>query len=263
MSQEFETINIEFNEKTGIGQLTLNRPEALNALNTQLREDIVAGLRTLNKRNNEGIEMRVVVLEGAEDDFCAGADINELESESDTIDVDRTHYQFISDYPVPIIAKIRGYCLGGGLETALSCDFRFANQGARFGLPEVDLGILPGAGGIQYVSRLANPSIAKELAMTANHIPAERAARENIINSVYKDSELDSAVQEFAESLADKPPLAIQAIKKSADMATQTGLREGCEYDRNLLDPLLNSEDHSEAVKAFADENYDPKFDGK
>jgi len=126
------------------------------------------------------------------------------------------------DFPAPVIAKITGYCLGGGLETAMSCDFRFAAEDAKLGLPEVDLGIIPGAGGVQFISELANPAAAKEI-MTGDHISAARAEELGIVNRVPDD--IDAETQEFAEKIASKPPLAIQAIKESASVATHGASR--------------------------------------
>ncbi|MFO7925905.1 MAG: enoyl-CoA hydratase/isomerase family protein [Halobacteriota archaeon] len=263
MPTDFETTTIAFDEETGVGYLTLNRPDALNALSSQLREDIVAGLRELNEYNDDGVVMRTVVVEGAGGNFCAGADITEFEEGPPTTEVDRSHYRFIREYPLPVIAKIRGYCLGGGLETAMSCDFRIADTDARFGLPEVDLGIIPGAGGVQFISRLANPSVAKEIAMTGEHLPAERGAELGIFNDVHAPDELDAAVDEFAETIASKPPLSVRTIKKSATMATQTGLREGIEYDADVFETLLWTDDHKEGVRAFAEDDYEPEFQGK
>lgn len=262
MRETFETTVVEFDTETGVGHLTLNRPNSLNALNSQLREDIVEGLRLLEAENDaDGIALRAVVVEGTEGNFCAGADINEF-SESDAgASSEHTHYEFIRDFPAPIVAKIRGYCLGAGLETAMACDFRFAGEDARLGLPEVDLGIIPGAGGVQYISRLASPAAAKEIAMTGDHISAERALDLGIVNRVPDD--LDEATREFAKEIASKPPLAIQAIKDSGNVATQTGLREGVQYDRKQFESLLDTEDHEKGAKAFAEDDYEPEFKGR
>lgn len=264
MREEFDTTVVEFDAETGIGRLTLNRPDSLNALSQQLRADIVAGLRRLEAENDDadGIALRAVIVEGAEGNFCAGADINEFSDASPGASSERAHYDFIREFPVPVVAKVRGYCLGGGLETAMSCDFRFAHEEARFGLPEVDLGIIPGAGGVQFISRLANPAAAKEIAMTGDHIGAERARDLGIVNRVHGD-DFDDAVDEFAETIASKPPLAIQAIKDSANMATQTGLEEGRRYDRKLFEPLLDTEDHAEGARSFAEDDYEPSFKGR
>lgn len=263
MDETFEAIEIEFDDSTGVGRLTLDRPDSLNALNRQLRADIIDGLRALGDLNGDGIDLRVVVIEGAAGNFCAGADITEFEDDAPTAEIDRTHYQFIREYPVPVIAKIRGYCLGGGLETALSCDFRIASEDATVGLPEVDLGIIPGAGGVQYISRLADPSTAMEIAMSGDHISADRAAEAGIVNRVYPDEKLDDAVAEFATTIASKPPLSIQAIKQSASMATEVGLEAGLEYDRKLVEPLFGTEDHEAGVRAFGEDDYEPEFQGR
>ncbi|UHQ95195.1 enoyl-CoA hydratase/isomerase family protein [Haloterrigena alkaliphila] len=263
MQETFDTTRVEFDEETGIGRLTLNRPDSLNALSGQLQTDIIDGLRLLEAENDDrnGIALRAVIVEGAEGNFCAGADITEFSETEPGASSDPEHYEFIMDFPVPVIAKIRGYCLGGGLETAMACDFRFAAEDARFGLPEVDLGIIPGAGGVQFISRLANPAAAKEIAMTGEHIGADRARNLGIVNRVPDD--LDEATQRFAETIASKPPLAIQAIKESANVATQTGLREGRQYDRRLFEPLLDTEDHEEGARAFAEDDYEPEFSGR
>ena len=264
MPETLETVDIKFDEKTGVGHLTMNRPNALNALSSQLRTDIIAGLQQLEAENDDadGIALRAVIIEGAEGNFCAGADITEFSDDSAGARSERGHYQFISEFPVPIIAKIQGYCLGGGLETAMSCDFRFAHEDARFGLPEVDLGIIPGAGGVQFISRLNNPSVAMEIAMTGEHITATRAADLGIANRVYGD-ELDDETQAFAEKIASKPPLAVQAIKDSATVATEVGLREGRKYDRRLIEPLFGTEDFEKGARAFAEDDYEPEFKGR
>ncbi|MGQ3412522.1 enoyl-CoA hydratase/isomerase family protein [Natrinema sp. LN54] len=265
MDDTLDAATVEFDDERGVGTLTMNRPDALNALNGQLRDDIIAGLELLEERNEDadGVALRAVVLEGAgEKAFCAGADVGGFSDESAGDSLARSHYDVIRDFPAPVIAKIDGYCLGGGLETALACDFRLASEGSTFGFPEVTLGILPGAGGIQYVEKLAGPAVAKELAMTGEHISAERAADEGIVNHVYADDEFEDEVEAFVTDLAGQAPLAIQAIKKSATMAVQTGLEEGLEYDRQLFEGLLETEDHAEGAAAFS-EDREPEFDGK
>ncbi|WP_121744365.1 enoyl-CoA hydratase/isomerase family protein [Natronorubrum halophilum] len=265
MDEDFDTVMVEFDDETGVGTVTMNRPDALNALNGQLRDDIVAGLRRLEAENEaaEGVALRAVVLEGAgEKAFCAGADVGGFSSDSAGASSEPSHYEFIREFPVPVIAKIDGYCLGGGLETALACDFRLASEGSAVGFPEVNLGIFPGAGGVQYVTKLAGPAVAKELAMTGDHISAERAADEGIINHVYADDEFEDAVDEFVTDLAGQAPLAIQAIKQSAAMAVQTGLNEGVAYDGQLFAELLQTDDHAEGAAAFG-EDRDPEFQGK
>lgn len=264
MQTELETAIVEFDADTGVGRLTLNRPDSLNALNSQLRSDIVAGLEHLDAENDEtdGIALRAVIIDGAGGNFCAGADINEFSDAAQGSRPGDTHREFIRDFPVPVIAKISGYCLGGGLETAMSCDFRLAHEDARMGLPEVDLGIIPGAGGVQMLSTLVTPAAAKEIAMTGDFLMAERARDLGIVDYIY-DAEFDDAVTEFAETIASKPPLAIQAIKRSVNMAMHASLEEGIAFDRQQFKPLLHTEDHEEGARAFAEDGYEPTFKGR
>ncbi|GAB7017432.1 enoyl-CoA hydratase/isomerase family protein [Halostagnicola bangensis] len=264
MQPDFETTEVTFETDTGIGHVLLDRPDSLNALSDQLREDLIGGLEYLESFNDgaDEIVLRAVVLEGAGENFCAGADINEFSESTPGRSSERTHYDVITDFPVPVIAKIQGYCLGGGLETALACDVRIAHEESRFAFPEVDLGIIPGAGGVQYTSRLANPAAAMELAMTGEHVSASKAADLGIVNRTYGD-DFEDETRAFAETIASKPPLAVQAIKESATLATQTGLQEGRRYDRQRFDSLLETEDHEKGARAFADDEYEPEFTGR
>lgn len=265
MQTELDTVIVEFDESTGIGTLVLNRPESLNALNGQLSNDIATGLQRLEDENSgsEGVSLRAVVIEGAGDRaFCAGADITGFSSESSGRSSARSGSAFIKDFPVPIIAKIQGYCLGGGLEMAFACDFRIASEDSTFGLPEVTLGLNPGGGGVQYITKIAGASLAKEIAMTGKHISAERAHNERLIQEVHPKKQLDDAVQSFAEELANQAPLAVQAIKESAKVAQQTGLEEGRKFDSEVFSRLQATEDAREGRQAFA-EDRDPEFQGK
>lgn len=263
MSHEYDTVDVSFESDTGIGHILLNRPDSLNALNTKIREEIVEALRDLESENTntDGVALRVVIMEGAEGNFSAGADINEFSTDTPSRSSRRHYRSFIAEFPVPIIAKIRGYCLGGGLETALACDFRIAHADSKLGLPEVDLGIKPGDG-VQFITRLANASVAKELAMLGTHITAEEARDAGIVNRVYGDA-FEEATREFAETIAEKPPLAIQAIKESSNMAVETGLSEGRKFDHELGGYLRQTEDYEKATRAFAEDDYEPVFEGK
>jgi enoyl-CoA hydratase/carnithine racemase len=266
MREELETVLVEFDEERSVGTLTLNRPDSLNAMNRQMRRDIETGLELLGEQDDEaeGVAVCAVVIEGTGDRaFCAGADIMGFSDVSPAAFESHTMRDSVIEFSAPIIAKIHGYCLGGGLELALACDFRIASESSQLGFPEVDLGLIPGAGGVQYVAHLANPSFAKELAMTGDHISAERAADESVINHVYSDEELDGEVEEFVETLTDKPPLAVRAVKDSGNVATETGLNEGRKYDRRIFSSLLETEDHEEGARAFAEDDYEPDFTGK
>nr|WP_273737498.1 enoyl-CoA hydratase-related protein [Natrinema soli] len=263
--EEFETVSTEYDAETGIGSLTLDRPDALNTLNGQLKDDIVSGLKALDAQNEgeDGVALRAVVMEGAGDRaFCAGADVGGFEDKSAGERSGQSPYELVKEFPAPVIAKIQGYCLGGGLEMAFACDFRFASADSTFGLPETGLGIIPGAGGIQYVSRLASPAVAKELVMTAEHFSAERAADEGLIHDVHDAADLDEEVQNFAESIATQAPLALQATKKSVAMTMETGLDAGLESDRNRSESLIGTHDAEEGMQAFS-EDREPEFEGR
>lgn len=264
MPTRFETTEIEFDADTGVGHLRLDRPEAMNALNSKLRSEIITGLQDLESRSEDGQRtgLRVVVLEGAAENFCAGADINEFSKLSKAKVSGQDHFRFIREFPVPVIAKIRGYCLGGGLETALSCDFRIAEEGASLGFPEVDLGIIPGAGGVPLMSTVASPAAALSLAMTGTRINADRALNLGIVNQVHNER-FDAAVEEFAQTIASKPPLAIQAIKRSVRVTTEGGAEAGIRYDRQQFESLNSTEDHAEGVRGFRNQDHEPVFEGQ
>lgn len=265
MREELDTAIVAFDEEAGVGEITMNRPDSLNALSSQLRSDIVSGLRLLEEKNEgeEGVALRAVILSGAGDRaFCAGADITEFGGGSSGDTLERSHYEVIREFPTPIVAKIQGYCLGGGFETALSADFRFASEDSTFGFPEVDLGFLPGAGGAAMVNQLAGPGVAKELAMTGEHVSAERALAEGLVHDVFPADDLDDEVRAFAETIASKAPLAIQGIKRSVNHAVEVGAEAGIAFDGEKAAVLARTEDFAEGTAAFA-EKREPEFVGK
>lgn len=265
MEEELDAAIVSYDEDTGIGEITMNRPDALNALNSQLTGDIVRGLRLLEEQNegHDGVALRCVILEGTGDRaFSAGADINEFGGGQSGSSLDRSHYKTIRDFPTPIVAKIHGYCLGGGFETALSADLRFASDESTFGFPEVDLGFLPGAGGGAMVNRIAGPAVAKELAMTGKHISADEALEHGLVNDVFPAEDLDDEVRAIAEDLATQAPLALQGIKRAVNYAVEVGLEEGIEYDGQTASVLSRTEDFAEGTRAFA-EDREPEFQGK
>ena len=265
MAEELDTVVVDFDDETGIGTVTLNRPDALNTLNEQLLDDIVGAFERLEARNDEadGVALRAVVVEGAGDRaFCAGADVGGFSDSTPGRASSRTAVEFVREFPAPVVAKIQGYCLGGGLELAFACDFRFASEDSTVGLPEVTLGLLPGAGGVQYAARLAGPAVAKELAMTGEHVTASQAAADGLINDVYPADDLDEEVDAFVAEIASNAPLAVQSIKRSVALAQHTGLREGIEFDRGAFRSLLETEDAAEGTAAFA-EDREPEFEGR
>ncbi len=262
---DYQAVQVDWDGDRGVGTVTLDRPDALNALNDQIRTDVVAAMQELEAHNEgaDGVALRVVVLEGAGDRaFSAGADISGFSDDSAGASSDPGLYEFVREFPAPVVAKIDGYCLGGGFELSLACDFRLASESSRFGLPEVDLGLLPGAGAVQYLTKLAGPGLATEIAMTGEHFPPERMSDAEVIHDVHPDDEFDEAVDEFVTDLAGQAPLSLQALKESAEMATQAGLREGVAHDRAMFTELLGTEDFEEGAAAF-NEDREPEFEGK
>jgi enoyl-CoA hydratase/carnithine racemase len=171
-------------------------------------------------------------------------------------------YNELETFPAPTIAKIDGYCLGGGFELALACDFRIASEESEFGFPEIELGIIPGDGGTQRLPELVGPSRTKELCMTGEHIEAAQASEEGMIDYAYQASELDGEVTAFAERLADQPPLGVRAVKEVVNMSQETSLRVGRYYERRAGSTLTQTEDHEEGVRAFK-EKRDPEWKGQ
>jgi enoyl-CoA hydratase/carnithine racemase len=265
MEKNFETIQWSFNEATGIGHVVLDRPNTLNSLSMQLKEDLLAGFQAFGALDDEsaGVTVRVVVVEGeGEKAFCAGADVTEMSETTPRMFDPSEIYDVCEQFNAPVVAKIDGHCLGGGLEFALSCDFRIASERSTLGQPEVDLGIIPGGGGTQRLVELVGPARTKELCMTGQKIDANQAAADGIVDHVYPAAELDDQVTEFAETLASKPPLSVRAVKDVVTMSQQTGLREGRLYEVRTVNELRHTEDHKESVAAF-DEDRDPEWQGK
>ncbi len=264
-SESLKTVEWSLDDETGIATVLLNRPDALNALSSQLREDVVSAFETFEELDEEadGVAVRAVILEGAgEKAFCAGADINEFaERQTGTFEMSPV-MTVAEEFAAPVIAKVDGYCLGGGLEVALSCDFRFASEDALFGSAEVDLGLIPGGGATQRLAELVGPSRAKRLTMTGEKISAATAAEDGIVNEVVPGDELDDAVQEFAEELAGQPPLSLRSLKDVINRSQEVGLAEGRRYEHRVFDILHETEDSEEGAAAFA-EDREPEWQGK
>ena len=265
MTNQLDTVEWSFDRETGIGTVVLDRPDSLNALNQQLHADIATALDGLEEfdDDSDGVAVRAVVIEGAgEKAFCAGADINEFaDIVPGEFDPNPT-YGLVNEYAPPVVAKIDGYCLGGGLELALACDFRIASDRSRAGFPEVDLGLLPGANGVPRAVSQMGPSRAKELIMTGEHLSAEEATEAGLFDSVHPVEEFDEAVDSFVDTIANKPPLAIRAIKDSVNTSLGVGPEEGHKYAHRAFLMLQETEDHEEGAAAFS-EDRDPEWKGR
>ena len=247
----YETLVYE--KKGSIGILTINRPEKLNALSNVLISELSALLADIEKDD----ELGVLILTGAGDNaFVAGADIGEL-VERDArlgrkVSRERQDVFFrIENLPVPTIAAVNGYALGGGLELALACSIRFCSEKAQFGAPEVKLGIIPGDGGTQRLPRLIGKGRAMEMILTGDFIGAEEAFRIGLVNRVVPHENLLEKTMELAEKIASRPPLAVKYAKEAVNRSIEGGSESGYALESFLHALTCTTEDKKEGVAAF------------
>jgi enoyl-CoA hydratase len=255
--------NVILERRGRVAVVTINRPDKLNALNIATRNEIVAVFDEL--RADESV--RVVVITGSgEKAFIAGADIGEFAGRTahQQREVMRSSRVFsvVEDFPKPVIARINGFCLGGGCELALGCDIRIASSNAKLGQPEINLGIIPGGGGTQRLTRLVGEGKAMELILTGKLITAQDALAIGLVNDVVAPEELDARVMDTANQIAEKSPIALQAAKEAVKTAARANLREGLDREVDLFALCFASEDKEEGVRAFL-EKRKPEFTGR
>jgi enoyl-CoA hydratase len=261
ISKSYETLLFEKRERVGI--ITINRPDKRNALNIKTREEGAALLDEL--RNDASIN--VVVITGAGDKaFVAGADIAEFAGRTAMMQRDvmtaRSLFTAIDTFPKPIIAMINGYCLGGGCELALACDIRIASETASFGQPEINLGIIPGGGGTQRLTRLVGEGKAMEMILTGEIIDAKSAFQIGLVNHVFPPDVLQAKTMEIANRIAEKSPIALSLAKEAVKLASRSSLDEGLRREVDLFALCFSTEDKNEGVSAFL-EKRKPEFKGK
>jgi enoyl-CoA hydratase len=257
----YETITVE--KRGGVAILTINRPDKLNALNWAVHTEGVAALDEL--RGDD--EVRVLVITGAgEKSFIAGADISEFGSRSPieqrSTFHERTLFNSIDTFPKPVIAMVNGFCLGGGNELALACDIRICTPNARFSQPEINLGIMPGGGGTQRLTRLIGEGRSMEMILTGDMIDAETAHKFGLVNHVYEADELEAKTMEMANKIAEKAPIALQLCKEAIKFASRSNLDEGLRREVDLFAIAFSTEDKTEGVSAFL-EKRKPIFKGR
>jgi enoyl-CoA hydratase len=255
--------NVLLERRGRIAVVTINRPDKLNALNIATRKELADTLDAL--RNDE--EIRVVVITGAgEKAFVAGADINEFAGrtavQQRAVMKAKSIFTAAEEFPKPLIAMINGFCLGGGCELALACDIRIASDRAKFGQPEINLGIIPGGGGTQRMTRLIGEGMAMQLILTGEIITAQEAHRLGLINEIHPAQELEARTMELANKIAEKSPVALSMAKTSVKNAARSNLREGLDREVDLFALCFSSEDKEEGVRAFL-EKRKPEFKGK
>ncbi len=261
MSGEFEFIRME---KHGlVTVMTLDRPQRLNAWNLQMRGEMRDAVTALV----EDDDLRVAIVTGSGRAFAAGEDVTGMGELSALgprgfrrhVRLFHNIFDDIEQMEVPVIAAINGVAAGGGLELALSCDFRFAAASARLGLPENNVGLIPGSGGISRLVKIVGPSRAKRLVMTGEIVPAEKALAFGLIDEIYPDEALMDEAMAFAETLAAKAPLAIGTAKLLINQCVNVDLETGRNFERIGQSVLKLTEDHAEGARAFI-EKRKPEF---
>ena len=246
--KEYKFIKTEI--KGNVGIIILDRAESYNALNHQLLSELMDSLFNFDSVQ----EIGAMVVTGDEKAFAAGADITDMVDASPE-DMQKSpfipEFDRIREVKKPIIAAVSGYCLGGGNELAMSCDMIIASESAIFGQPEINLGIIPGAGGTQRLTLILGKPLAMEMILNNRNLTAEEALNFKLINHVYSiDTYLDEAIS-LAQEIAERAPLAIQAAKEMVNQAFEVSLTQGLSDERERFYQLFSSQDQEEGMKAF------------
>ncbi len=245
----YDTLIVQIKDK--IALITLNRPDAMNALNTQMMQELATALGAADK----DAAVRCIVITGSDRAFAAGADVREMAdkgfAEVFFDDLFGPEAEAIARIRKPIIAAVAGYCLGGGCELALICDFIIAADTAKFGQPEINLGIVAGMGGTQRLTRAVGKAKSMDMHLTGRFMDAIEAERAGLVSRVVKaDALLDEALA-AATRIAEKSQLAAMAVKESVNRAQETSLREGLIFERRLFHALFSTQDQKEGMAAF------------
>ena len=255
---DYETIRVEIAD--GVALIRLNRPDALNALNGQLMHELSTCVAAMDRDD----AVRCLVLTGSDKAFAAGADIKEMADKTYPEAFKEDFFTETSERIVrkPIIAAVAGYALGGGCELAMICDFIIAAENARFGQPEINLGVMPGIGGTQRLTRLVGKSKAMDMMLTARMMDAAEAERAGLVSRVVAPERLLDEAMEAARKIASLSPLAVVMNKELVDTALETTLTEGIKVERRLFHSLFAFEDQKEGMAAFS-EKRPPQFKGR
>ena len=256
----YETIVLE--ERSAVALITLNRPEALNALNRQLMDELTDAVRSIEANDAIGC----TVITGSDRAFAAGADIKEMQSKSyaDVMmeDFITANWEEVTRTRKPMIAAVAGYALGGGCELAMMCDFILAGENARFGQPEIQLGVIPGAGGTQRLTRFVGKSKAMEMCMTGRMMDAAEAERSGLVSRVVPTEDLLEEALSVATKIAELSRPALFLLKESVNKSYEVPLDEGVMFERRVFHSLFAFDDQTEGMEAFV-EKRTPNFTNK
>ena len=243
---------VNFEQQGAVAILTIDRPKALNALNPDVLADLKAAFEGIDQNT-----VRCVVLTGAGDkSFVAGADIGSMSTMTKAEGTDfgklgNDIFLMIESFPLPVIAAVNGFALGGGCELAMSCDIRICSDNAMFGQPEVGLGITPGFGGTQRLARLVGMGMAKQLLYTARNIDAAEALRIGLVNAVLPQAELMDAAMKMANTIAKNAPIAVRACKKAVNEGMQVSIDKAVEIEETLFGDCFETHDQVEGMACF------------
>ena len=255
----YEMILTETRGRVGI--ITLNRPQAMNALNNQLITEVIDALEAYDKDDNIG----AMVVTGNDKAFAAGADIKEMlgKTAQEMKDTDRVAvFGRIRSIEKPVIAAVSGWALGGGCEIALSCDMIVAAESAKFGQPEITIGVIPGAGGTQRLTHAVGKALAMEMVINNRTLSAQEAYQFRLINRVVPFSDYLNEALKLADEIASRAPLAVRAAKKMINASYEVSLTEALAEEKQAFYNLFNTEDQKEGMQAFV-EKRKPEWKGK
>ncbi|RIA43686.1 short chain enoyl-CoA hydratase [Hephaestia caeni] len=247
---DYQTLLVE--KRGRVTLITLNRPQALNALNAQVLDDLLAALAVFDADEGQGC----AVLTGSDKAFAAGADIKEMADMGFAAMYGTNHFagwERFTQTRKPVIAAVAGYALGGGCEVAMMCDFILAADTAKFGQPEIKLGVSPGMGGSQRLTRAVGKAKAMEMVLTGRMMDAAEAERAGLVSRVIPAADLVDEAVKVATAIAAMPPLAVLANKEMVNAAFETNLTQGVQFERRLFNGLFATQDQKEGMAAFVE----------
>lgn len=256
----YQTLIVEIEEHVGV--ITLNRPEALNALNSKMLGELATAVTLMNSDDR----VHALIVTGSEKAFAAGADISEM-AEKSFVDMFKSNFfgdehSIISKSRKPIIAAVSGYALGGGCELAMMCDFIIASDTAKFGQPEINLGVVAGIGGTQRLTRLVGKAKSMDMHLTGRFMDAVEAERSGLVSRVVPVKKLIEEAKAAASKIAEKSTLTVMAVKEAVNRAEETSLSEGILFEKRLFHSLFATQDQKEGMAAFL-EKREPHFRAK